>query len=91
MGRLNYKKNSILILLFFMIVGFASHEITHHFTNDYDYTCAACELSDDDITISNISYVASIKNINIATYEIKYFFDNKYSPYLSRSPPLPLI
>ena len=91
MKELNNKNNSILILLFFMIVGIVGHEITHHFTNDYDYTCAACELSDDDITISNISYVTSIKNVNIPTYEIKYFFDNKYSPYLSRSPPLSLV
>ncbi|MEE2683530.1 MAG: hypothetical protein VYC50_00300 [Pseudomonadota bacterium] len=89
MKELNNKNTSILILLFFMIVGIVGHEITHNFTDDF--TCVACEVSDDDITIANISYVTSIKNINIAIYEIKYFFDNKYSPYLSRSPPLPLI
>ena len=60
-----------------MIVGIVGHEITHNFTDDF--TCVACEVSDDDITIANISYVTSIKNVNIATYEIKYFFDNKYS------------
>ena len=89
MKEVNNKNNSILILLFFMIVGIVGHEITHNFTDDF--TCAVCEVSDDDITIANISYVTSIKNVNIATYEIKYFFDNKYSPYLSRSPTLSLV
>ncbi|MBI78999.1 MAG: hypothetical protein CMQ51_01070 [Gammaproteobacteria bacterium] len=86
MKELNNKNTSILILLFFMIVGIVGHEITHNFT--VDFTCVACEVSDDDITIANISYVTSIKNINIAIYEIKYFYKSKYSSHQSRAPPL---